>query len=84
MALECVAMSATATIRVPRETRDLLAAYAQERGLSLSALLSEFARRAERVDALRSEREATHADAAGGRVAAEEREWEAVIGDGLA
>jgi hypothetical protein len=76
-------MSATATIRVPLETRDLLAAYAQERGLSLSALLSEFARRAERVDAFRSEREATRADAAGGAAAAEEREWEAVLGDGF-
>lgn len=76
-------MAATATIRVSRETRDLLAAYAQERGLSLSALLTEFARRAERVDALRSEREATRLDAAGGDVAAEEREWEAVLGDGL-
>jgi hypothetical protein len=76
-------MSATATIRVPRETRDLLAAYAQERGLSLSALLSEFARRAERVDAFRSEREATRADLSGGEAAIEEREWEAVLGDGL-
>jgi hypothetical protein len=76
-------MGATATIRVPRETRDLLAAYAQERGLSLSALLSEFARRAERVDAFRSEREATRADASSGESTAEEREWEAVLGDGL-
>jgi hypothetical protein len=76
-------MSATATIRVPRETRDLLAAYAQERGLSLSALLSEFAHRAERVDAFRSEREATRADLSDGEVAIEEREWEAVLGDGL-
>lgn len=76
-------MTATATIRVPRETRDLLAAYAQERGLSLSALLSEFARRAERVDALRSEREATRADSSDSAAAAEERDWDAVIGDGL-
>jgi hypothetical protein len=76
-------MSATATIRVPLETRDLLAAYAQERGLSLSALLSEFAHRAERVDAFRSEREATRADASDGEAAIEEREWEAVLGDGL-
>jgi hypothetical protein len=76
-------MSATATIRVPRETRDLLAAYAQERGLSLSALLSEFARRVERVDAFHSEREATRADASSGESIAEEREWEAVLGDGL-
>lgn len=76
-------MNATATIRVPRETRDLLAAYAQERGLSLSALLSEFAHRADRADAFRSEREATRSDALGGDVAAEEREWEAVLGDGF-
>lgn len=76
-------MSATATIRVRRETRDLLAAYAQERGLSLSGLLSEFAHRAERVDAFRSEREATRADIADGKAAAEEREWEAVLGDGF-
>ncbi len=76
-------MSTTATIRVPRETRDLLAAYAQERGLSLSALLSEFARRAERVDAFRSEREATRADASGAGTAEEDREWEAVLGDGF-
>jgi hypothetical protein len=76
-------MSATATIRVPRETRDRLAAYAQERGLSLSSLLSEFARRAERIDAFKSEREATRADGASGESTDEEREWEAVLGDGL-
>jgi hypothetical protein len=76
-------MTATATIRVPRETRDRLAARARERGVSLSALLTEFARRAERVDAMRSEREATRVDAADRDAAAEEREWEAVLGDGL-
>jgi hypothetical protein len=76
-------MTATATIRVPRETRDLLAARARERGVSLSSLLTEFARRAERVDALRSEREASRVDAEGREVAAEEREWEAILGDGL-
>jgi hypothetical protein len=76
-------MNATATIRVPRETRDRLAAYAEERGVSLSTLLTQFARRAERVDAFRSEREATRIDLAEGDVAAEEREWEAVLGDGL-
>lgn len=76
-------MNATATIRVPRQTRDLLAARARERGVSLSALLTEFARRAERVDALRSEREATRADATNRGVAAEERDWDAVLGDAL-
>jgi hypothetical protein len=76
-------MTATATIRVSRQTRDLLASYAEERGVSLSALLTEFARRAERVDAFRSEREATRVDSKDRDVAAEEREWEAVIGDGV-
>lgn len=76
-------MTATATIRVPQETRDLLAARARERGVSLSALLTEFARRVQRADALRSEREAAAADAANRDLAVEEREWEAVLADGL-
>jgi hypothetical protein len=76
-------MNATATIRVPRDTRDRLAAYAEERGVSLSTLLTQFARRVERVDAFRSEREATRIDLADGDVAAEGREWEVVLGDGL-
>jgi antitoxin MazE7 len=73
----------TATIRVPRQTRDRLAARARARGVSISSLLSEFALRAERADAFRSEREATLADAANSEVLAEEREWDAVLGDGL-
>jgi hypothetical protein len=76
-------MAATATIRVPRETRDLLAARARQRGVSLSSLLTEFARRVERAEALRSEREASIVDAGNPDVAAEEREWEAVLGDGI-
>jgi hypothetical protein len=76
-------MTATATIRVPRETRDRLAAQAQERGVSLSSLLTEFARRAERAEALRSEREAGRLDAADRDVATEEREWATILGDGL-
>ena len=76
-------MTATTTIRVPRETRDRLAARARERGVSLSSLLTEFARRVERADALHSEREATRVDAGNRDIAAEEREWEAVLGDGL-
>jgi hypothetical protein len=76
-------MTSTATIRVTRETRDLLASIAREHGVSLSALLTEFARRAERADAFRSERDATRLDAINPDVAAEERGWEAVLGDGL-
>jgi hypothetical protein len=76
-------MAATATIRVPRETRDVLAARARRRGVSLSSLLTEFARRVERAEALRSEREASRTDAGNRNVIAEEREWEAVLGDGI-
>jgi len=76
-------MTATATIRVPRETRDALAARARERGVSLSSLLTEFARRAERAEALRSEREATRAEADDPAARAEIGLWEATLGDGI-
>ncbi|HET7054159.1 MAG TPA: hypothetical protein VFI09_09640 [Solirubrobacterales bacterium] len=76
-------MSATATIRVPQETRDSLAARARERGVSLSSLLTEFARRAERAEALRSEREATRADMADPEAQTEYRLWEATVSDGI-
>jgi hypothetical protein len=75
--------TATATIRVPRETRDRLAARARERGVSLSSLLTEFARRAERAEALRSEREATRAEASDPEVLTEIGLWEATLGDGI-
>jgi hypothetical protein len=74
--------SETATIRVPRDTRDRLAARARERGVSVASLLTEFARRAERADALRSERETTHAEVERDSPA-EERLWESVLGDGI-
>ncbi len=84
MALKSVAMSSeTATIRVPRETRDRLAEQAQQRGVSVSSLITEFARRAERAEALRSERQATRSEAGDAKALAEERLWEAVLGDGL-
>lgn len=76
-------MSATATIRVPRETRDRLAARARERGVSLSSLLTDFAQRADRAEALRSEREATRADMASPEARAEYGLWEATVGDGI-
>ena len=73
----------TATIRVPRETRDRLAARARDRGVSLSALLTELAERAERADAYRSEREATEADMASPEALAEYRLWEGTLEDGI-
>lgn len=73
----------TATIRVTRQTRDLLAAQARERGLSLSAMLTEQALEAEREAAFRTERDASRADRGNAHVAAEEREWGAALGDGI-
>lgn len=73
----------TATIRVTRETRDLLAEQARARGLSLASMLAELAREVERESTLRSEREAARADAGEREVSAEEREWEAALGDGI-
>jgi hypothetical protein len=76
-------VSDTATIRVSRDTRDRLALRARERGVSVASLLTEFARRAERADALRSEREATRAEGDARDSLAEERLWESVLGDGI-
>lgn len=73
----------TATIRVPRETRDLLAAQARERGVPLSSMLAELAQQAEREAIFRAERNATRADTRDPRVQAEEREWETALGDGV-
>jgi len=73
----------TATIRVTRETRDLLARQASERGVSLAAMVAELARDVAREAVFRSEREATRADAANDAAMTEVREWEATLGDGI-
>lgn len=79
--------SPTATIRIPKETRDRLAVLAKERGVSLSMLLTEWAQRKltreEREEAYRSEREAAKADAENPEVLAEDRLWETTLGDGI-
>lgn len=74
----------TATIRVTRETRDLLAEQAQARGVSLSTMLAELARSAEREAIYRAEREASRADAGDLAVSAEEHDWEPTLDDGVA
>jgi hypothetical protein len=73
----------TATIRVARGTRDLLAEQARERGISLSALLAEIAREREIEAAFESERQATLADAQNPAALEEMRLWEATLEDGL-
>jgi uncharacterized protein (DUF1778 family) len=73
----------TATIRVTRETRDLLAQQASERGVSLSAMLSDLAIDGAREAIFRAERDATRADAGVAAAKAEDREWAATLGDGV-
>ncbi len=73
----------TATIRVPRETRDKLAEQARERGVSLASFLSELAREQELEAVFASERRARRADAADPEALAEMRLWETTLEDGL-
>ena len=73
----------TATIRVTRETRDLLAEQARERGVSLSSMLTELARDVAREAVFRSEREAARTDASSPEALREERAWESALGDGV-
>lgn len=79
----CGVTTQTATVRVTRKTRDLLAEQARERGVSVSTMLADIAQDAEREAIFRSERMAAIADASNPAVAEEERDWEAAIGDGI-
>ncbi len=84
LALHLVAMaSETATIRVTRQTRDLLAGQARARGVSVASMIEQLAREAERESIFQSEREASRADAGEPVTRAEEREWETTLGDGI-
>jgi hypothetical protein len=73
----------TATIRVTRGTRDLLAEQARVRGMSLAALLAEIAREQEIEEAFESERQAVLAEAEDPAALDEMRLWEATLEDGL-
>ncbi len=84
MALRFGAMAAeTATIRVTRETRDMLADQARARGTSVSALLADVARKMLRDAIFESERQASRIDARNSRVRTEERDWESTLTDGV-
>ena len=73
----------TATIRVARGTRDLLAEQARARGMSLAALLAEMAREQELEAIFESERQATLADAQNPAALEEMRLWETTLEDGI-
>jgi len=74
----------TTTIRVPIQTRDLLAAQARARGISIAALLAELAARADREAIFRAERDASRAEAALQAARAENSDWDVTVSDGLA
>jgi post-segregation antitoxin (ccd killing protein) len=71
------------TIRVPIVTRDRLAVQARERGVSISALLTQLATRAEHEEIFRVERDTTRAEAAQQAVRDENRDWDTTVDDGL-
>jgi len=73
----------TATIRVTRDTRDLLAEQARVRGMSLAALLAEIAQEQELEEAFESERQAILAEAKDPVALEEMRLWETTLEDGL-
>jgi hypothetical protein len=73
----------TTTIRVTRQTRDLLATQARARGMSLAAMLEKLARDAAREAVLSSEREAARADALDGGAVEDERAWATTLADGI-
>jgi hypothetical protein len=73
----------TATIRVARGTRDLLAEQARARGMSLAALLAEVARERAREAIFESERQAIRADAQSPDVLEEIQLWEITLTDGI-
>jgi hypothetical protein len=73
----------TATIRVARYTRDLLAEQARARGVSLAAMLAEMAHEREIEAIWASERQATRADAQNPSAVQEMRLLEATLGDGI-
>ena len=73
----------TATIRVTRTTRDLLAAQARRRGVSLASLLAEVARERETEAMIQSEHAAAGLDAANPAVADEDLDWESAVADGI-
>ncbi len=78
-----MAATETATIRVSRSTRDLLAEQARESGVSLASLLAEVARKRQAELIWRSERRASSIDAQNRDVEAEDRDWEMALADGI-
>lgn len=76
--------TSTTTIRVSVQTRDLLAAQARERGISVAALITELVTHAEHEAIFRAERAATRVEAAMPAVREENSDWDTTVSDGIA
>jgi hypothetical protein len=74
-------MGDTATIRVPIETRDRLATVAEERGISLARLLTEYATREHIHQIYADERKSWSEAIANPGFVAELQEWDALEPD---
>jgi hypothetical protein len=73
-------MSST-TIRVNRETRDLLTSQARSQGVSVTVLVDRLARANERAEIFREERRLWSQEAE--ETADEMRDWDETLADGL-
>jgi hypothetical protein len=73
----------TATIRVARETRDVLAEQARAEGVSLASLLARFAREQQNASIWRSERDAGRRDAEAAAAREEDEDWDVTLADGI-
>jgi hypothetical protein len=73
----------TATIRVSRKTRDLLAQQARTQGKSVAAMLADIAREQEIEAMFAAEREARRLDELNPEALAEMRLWEGTLEDGI-
>lgn len=76
-------LSDTTTIRVTKATRDVLAQRASERGISVAALVAEFAEEERRRAVFASERSATRQDLQNTAVEDELADWEQSLEDGF-
>jgi post-segregation antitoxin (ccd killing protein) len=75
--------TSTTTIRVTVGTRDRLAAQARQRGVSVSALLTDLAAQAERHAIFQAERDAEQAEAGDTAARDEAQDWGDATGDGI-
>jgi hypothetical protein len=78
-----MAPGATSTIRVARQTRDLLAKQARVEGVSLASLLARLALERQNASILRSEQAASRIDAEQPGRRDEDRDWDTALPDGI-